>query len=116
MSKFLALRIDENVYFANAAQIEDKLLRRVAGRHGTKHLLLVCNAVNRIDATGLSMLLRVDQQLQSMGVQLHSVILKVRSMAQLETSQLPMGISGEMFFTADQAFKTLTGSVLEQTC
>jgi len=114
--QILALRIDENIYFANAAQIEDKLLRRVAGRHGTKHLLLVCNAVNRIDATGLSMLLRVDQQLQSMGVQLHLSDVKGPLLAQLETSQLPMSISGEMFFTADQAFKALTGSALEQAC
>ena len=114
--QILALRIDENIYFANAGKIEEKLLRRVAGRHGTKHLLLVCNAVNRIDATGLSMLLRVNQQLQRSGVQLHFSDIKGPLMAQLEKTELPAVISGEIFFTTDQAFKTLTGSQHESSC
>ena len=107
--QILALRIDENIFFANAVQIEEKLLRRVLGRHGTKHLLLVCNAVNRIDATGLSMLLRVNQQLQSSGVQLHFSDIKGPLMQQLDQTELARGISGEIFFNADQAFKSLTG-------
>lgn len=107
--QILALRIDENIFFANASQIEEKLIRRVSGRHGTKHLLLVCNAVNRIDATGLSMLLRVNQQLQRTGVQLHFSDIKGPLMQQLEQTELPGGISGDIFFNADQAFKSLTG-------
>ncbi|MEC7663236.1 MAG: sulfate permease [Pseudomonadota bacterium] len=107
--QILALRIDENIFFANAVQIEEKLLRRVLGRHGTKHLLLVCNAVNHIDATGLSMLLRVNQQLQSSGVQLHFSDIKGPLMQQLDQTELARGISGEIFFNADQAFKSLTG-------
>ena len=114
--QILALRIDENIYFANAGQIEEKLLRRVAGRHGTKHLLLVCNAVNSIDATGFSMLLRVDQQLQRSGVQLHFSDIKGPLLAQLEKTELPAVVSGEIFFTTDQAFKTLTGSLYEPPC
>ena len=90
-------------------QIEEKLLRRVLERHGTKHLLLVCNAVNHIDATGLSMLLRVNQQLQSSGVQLHFSDIKGPLMQQLDQTELARGISGEIFFNADQAFKSLTG-------
>ncbi len=112
--QILALRIDENIYFANASQIEEKLVRRVSGRHGTKHLLLVCNAVNRIDATGLSMLLGVNRQLQSMGVQLHFSDIKGPLMQQLDKTELPPSISGEIFFNADQAFKTLTGEASAQ--
>jgi SulP family sulfate permease len=107
--QILALRIDENIYFANATQIEEKVIRRVSGRHGTKHLLLVCNAVNRIDATGLSMLLRVSQRLQHDAVQLHFSDIKGPLMQQLEKTELPTSITGEIFFTADQAFKNLTG-------
>lgn len=107
--QILALRIDENIYFANATQIEEKVIRRVSGRHGTKHLLLVCNAVNRIDATGLSMLLRVSQRLQHDAVQLHFSDIKGPLMQQLEKTELPTSITGEIFFNADQAFKNLTG-------
>ena len=112
--QILALRIDENIYFANARQIEEKLVRRVSGRHSTKHLLLVCNAVNRIDATGLSMLLDLNQQLQGLGVQLHFSDIKGPLMQQLDKTELPTSISGEIFFNADQAFKTLTGEAPAQ--
>ena len=112
----LALRIDENIYFANAGQIEEKLLRRVAGRQATKHLLLVCNAVNHIDATGLAMLLRVNQKLQRSGVQLHCSDIKGPLTAQLEKTELPTVLSGEIFFTADQAFKSLSGEQCGASC
>jgi SulP family sulfate permease len=70
---------------------------------------LVCNAVNRIDATGLSMLLRVSQRLQHDAVQLHFSDIKGPLMQQLEKTELPTSITGEIFFNADQAFKNLTG-------
>ena len=113
--QILALRIDENIYFANAVHIEEKLLRRVTGRQGTKHLLLVCNGVNRIDATGLAMLLRVSEQLQRSRVQLHFSDVKGPLLAKLDQAELPTSISGEIFFTADQAFKTLAGSPMIDT-
>ena len=115
--QILALRIDENIYFANAVHIEEKLLRRVTGRQGTKHLLLVCNGVNRIDATGLAMLLRVSEQLQRSRVQLHFSDVKGPLLAKLDQAELPTSISGEIFFTADQAFKTLAGSpMIDKPC
>ena len=58
----LALRVDENIYFANAAQIEDKCLKRAQRRKGTRHLLVVCSSVNMIDATGMQMLFPTQQQ------------------------------------------------------
>ena len=48
------LRIDENIYFANATQIENKLIKRVQKRPGTQHLLVVCSSINMIDATRLA--------------------------------------------------------------
>ena len=74
-------------------------MRRVSGRHGTKHLLLVCNAVNRIDATGLSMLLRVNQQLQRTGVQLHFSDIKGPLMQQLDQTELPAESAAKYFLT-----------------
>ena len=115
--QILALRIDENIYFANAVHIEEKLLRRVTGRQGTRHLLLVCSGVNRIDATGLAMLLRVSEQLQSSRVQLHFSDVKGPLLAKLDQAELPISISGEIFFTTDQAFNTLAGSpMIDKPC
>jgi SulP family sulfate permease len=115
--QILALRIDENIYFANAVHIEEKLLRRLTGRQGTRHLLLVCSGVNRIDATGLAMLLRVSEQLQSSRVQLHFSDVKGPLFAKLDQAELPISISGEIFFTADQAFKKLAGSpMIDKPC
>ena len=101
----LALRVDENIYFANAAQIEDKLLKRAQRRRGTRHLLVVCSSVNMIDATGLQMLSRLNTNLARSGITLNLCDVKGTIMAQLEAAELSSVLSGQIFFTADRAMK-----------
>jgi SulP family sulfate permease len=101
----LALRVDENIYFANAAQIEDKFLKRSQRRKGTRHLLIVCSSVNMIDATGLQMLNRLNTNLERAGISLNLSDVKGRLMPHLDAAKLGEQISGEIFFTADRAMK-----------
>lgn len=101
----LALRVDENIYFANAAQIEDKLLKRSQRRAGTKHLLIVCSSVNMIDATGLQMLHRLNTNLQRAGITVNLCDVKGTILPQLEIANLSEQLSGEVFFSADRAMK-----------
>jgi len=105
LPEVLALRIDENIYFANALQIEDKCLKRTQRRTGTHHLLLVCSSVNMIDATGLQMLTRLNNHLLSVGVTLNFSDIKGTLWPHLKAANLPSNVSGEIFFNADQAFK-----------
>lgn len=101
----LALRVDENIYFANAAQIEDKFLKRAQRRKGTQHLLVVCSSVNMIDATGLQMLVRLNSNLARAGITLNLSDIKGTLMPHLNAAHLAENITGEIFFTADRAMK-----------
>jgi SulP family sulfate permease len=105
-----AVRVDENFYFANANQIESKLLKAVQRRPQTRHLLLVCSAVNMLDISGLEMLSRVNQNLQRLGITLHLSEVKGPVMDQLEATEFLAALTGNVFFTTDQAMRDLAQS------
>jgi SulP family sulfate permease len=102
-----AIRIDENVYFGNANQVENKLLKIVQRRAGTRHLLLVMSAVNMIDVSGLEMLYRLNDNLVAMNIKLHLAEVKGPVMEQLEVTDFIMRLTGSVFFTTDQAMRDL---------
>ena len=102
-----AVRIDENIYFANANQIENRLLKVVQQKPRTRHLLIVMSAVNLIDVSGLEMLRRVNENLSRMDIKLHIAEVKSKVMDALKTTELPTSISGNVFFSTDQAMRDL---------
>lgn len=102
-----AIRIDENVYFANANQVENKLLKIIQRRPGTKHVLLVMSAVNMIDVSGLELFYRINQNLDAMGIKLHLSEVKGPVMEQFEATDFIMRLTGSVFFTTDQAMRDL---------
>lgn len=105
LSNVLALRVDENIYFANATQIEDKFMKRAQRRKSTRHLLVVCSSVNLIDATGIQMLHRVNANLEKSGVRLSLCDVKGRLMPRLEKAGLTESLTGGIFMTADRAMR-----------
>ncbi len=104
----VAVRVDESLYFANAIEIENRL-SELGGAQGVKHLLLVMSAVNFIDTTGLEMLRRLAIRLQSTGVTVHLSEVKGPVRDQLAQRPFRNWLSGEIFDTTDEAFKTLAG-------
>lgn len=67
----LMVRVDESLYFANTAFLEDQLLARVADRSEIDHLVLIMSAVNFIDASALETLETLAERLADAGVTLH---------------------------------------------
>lgn len=65
------IRVDENIYFANAPAIEARLMNLVAEARTTEHLVLILSGVAHIDASGLEMLESVSDSLSDAGVTLH---------------------------------------------
>ncbi|MEZ5306311.1 MAG: solute carrier family 26 protein [Pyrinomonadaceae bacterium] len=65
-----AVRIDESLYFANAKTLENSLLGAVADNPKIRNIVLICSAVNFIDASALEILERVIEDLGSAGVRL----------------------------------------------
>lgn len=102
-----AIRIDENVYFANANQVENKLLKIVQRRPGTRHVLLVMSAVNMIDVSGLEMFYRINANFEAMGIKLHLSEVKGPVMEQFEATDFITRLTGSVFFTTDQAMRDL---------
>jgi sulfate permease, SulP family len=107
VSQIAAIRIDENIFFANTNQIENKLLKIVQRRPGTHHVLLVCSAVNRIDISGLEMLSRINQSFAAMGIKLHLSDVKGPVMDQLQITDFIAELTGSVFFSTDQAMRDL---------
>lgn len=64
----LALRVDESLYFANARYLEDFLLQAIAVRPEVTTILLVCSAINVIDASALEILEQLITELKSRGI------------------------------------------------
>ncbi|HEY5680373.1 MAG TPA: sulfate permease [Pseudomonadales bacterium] len=102
-----AVRVDENLYFGNANQVENKLLKVVHRRPATKHLVLVCSAINMIDVSGLEMLYRINQNLTDMGITLHLSEVKGPVMEQLAATDFISALAGTVYFTTDQAMRDL---------
>ena len=110
----LALRVDENIYFANATQIEDKFLKRAQRRRSTRHLLIVCSSVNMIDATGIQMLHRVNANLRGAGITMNLCDVKGALVPQLERAGLLDALTGEHFVTADRAMRHFEALLAEE--
>ena len=102
-----AVRIDESPYFANANQIENKLFKIIERRRGTKHLLLIFSAINRIDSSGLEMLYRVNDNLRGRGIRMHLADVKARPLKKLQQTEFITALSGRIYFTTDQAMQAL---------
>jgi SulP family sulfate permease len=72
-----ALRMDAALDFAAAGQFERHVLEHLTARPDTRHLCLFAQPINRIDATGTEVFVRLMSQLQARGVELHLVGLKL---------------------------------------
>ena len=69
--KLVLLRVDESLYFANMVFLEDRILRYVSDNPQVENLVLICSAVNTIDASALDSMVQLIQRLKDSGVTLH---------------------------------------------
>ena len=104
----LAVRVDESLYFVNTRYIETFLLNQVADSKDIEHILLICTATNFIDSSGLEMLELLSDNLEEVGVTLHLAEVKGPVMDKLKGTTFYKRMKGEIFFTTDIAFRTLT--------
>jgi SulP family sulfate permease len=106
----LAVRIDESLYFPNAAHLEERLLNLVAERPGVRHLLLIMSAVNFIDGSALETLRRLIHELAATGVELHLAEVKGPVMDRLRRIDFLDNVdAGRVFLTTHEAMRELAG-------
>lgn len=98
------LRIDESLYFANARYLEDTVYGLLADRENMKHLVLICSAVNLIDASALESLEAINSRLKDSEVTLHLAEVKGPVMDMLGNSDFLEHLTGEAYLSTFAAW------------
>lgn len=107
-SGVLLVRVDENLFFANTRFFEDRILSLLVTTPNARHLVLICSAVNMIDATGLESLESMIHRLKAAGVTLHCAEVKGPVMDKLKRVDFAeMLAPGKIYFTTHQAVMDL---------
>ena len=103
----LSMRIDESLYFANAAYLEDMVFAQAALRDDLLHVILMCPAVNAIDLSALEALEEINTRLKEKNVALHLSEVKGPVMDALQRSDFLTHLSGEIFLSHHSAVMAL---------
>lgn len=113
--KVLSVRVDESLYFANARNLEDQIYDAVLLRPAVKEVVLMCSAINHIDASALDSLESLNRRLRDAGVRLHLSEVKGPVMDQLGHSDFLDHLSGQVFMSQFSAMKALDPECLQAT-
>ncbi len=103
----LTIRIDESLYFANARFLEDTVYAAIGARPDLKHLVLMCPAVNHIDASALESLEAINMTLKDAGVALHLSEVKGPVMDRLKGASFLDELTGKVFLNQYEAMREL---------
>ena len=100
----LALRVDESLFFANAVVVEDRIGEQLQLDPDLHHVLLICSAVNQIDATALEVLTELERSLAARGIVFLLAEVKGPVMDRLRTTDLGRRLEGRVFLSVHEAF------------
>lgn len=107
--KVTFLRVDESLYFANARFLEETVMDLVIDEPNLTDLVLVCPAVNLVDASALESLEAINERLKAAGVRLHLSEVKGPVMDRLKNTELLSHLGGGLFLSTYEAWQKLTG-------
>ena len=103
----LSIRIDESLYFANTRYMEDMIYALVADNPRVEHVILMCTAVNKLDMSAMETLLKINENLQELGIKLHMSEVKGPVMDRLRRTDFFTRLSGNCYLTQNQAVEAL---------
>lgn len=109
--KVLTVRVDESLYFANARYLEDAVYRLVADHPEVTDVVLMCPAVNYIDASALESLEAIIERLDHAGVRFHLSEVKGPVMDKLIRVNFLDHLTGEVFLSQHAAMEELDASL-----
>jgi SulP family sulfate permease len=105
--RVLFLRIDESLFFGNLNAIETRISTELSKVKDITDVVLVMNAVNMVDTTAMDVLTELNRDLSEQGSKLHLAEIKGPVYDRLKHSPLLESLSGEVFFTTNEAFEKL---------
>jgi SulP family sulfate permease len=94
----LAVRIDENLYFANTHYLEEYLLQAIADHPQAQALLINCTAINHVDASALETLERLFAGFREAGIEVYLSDVKGPVMDQFKRSHFDQFIGTDHIF------------------
>ncbi len=104
----VAIRIDESLYFANAAHLERTVLDQVADNPELTDVLLICSAINAIDGSALETLEALYEELHGAGVTLSLAEVKGPVMDRLERTDFIDHLGkANIYLSTHDAFATI---------
>lgn len=95
----LSLRVDESLYFANSRFLEDRIAAEVVERPALKHVVLMCSAINAIDASALESLEEINRRLSDAGIGFHLSEVKGPVMDRLKETDFLSHLNGQVFLS-----------------
>lgn len=105
--KILAVRLDEMLYFLNGHTFEDAVNELLNTNKNLTDLVLLCNAINEIDASGLEVLESINERLDSQGIKFHLSEVKGPVMDRLDRVGFKTHLTGQIFLSHYEAMCTL---------
>ncbi|MEW4467660.1 sulfate permease [Parasphingorhabdus sp. JC815] len=105
--RILTIRIDESLTYLNARWLEEFILEQVAEQEEVRHVILMCSAVNTIDASALESLEAINHRLEDGGILLYLSEVKGPVMDRLKRSYFLDELSGKIFLSQNKAFSQL---------
>ncbi len=112
--EILSLRIDESLYFANAGFIEDRLYALLEDYPHSRHVVLLCTAVNEIDLSALEALESINERLAERGICLHLSELKGPVMDVLSNTDFLQQLSGKVWLSHHLAVSGIAAAMNQQ--
>ena len=103
----LSIRIDESLTYLNARWLEEYVLEEVADRPAVRHVILMCSAVNEIDASGLESLEAINHRLIDAAIGLHLSEVKGPVMDRLQRTHFTAELNGRVYLSQNRAFGDL---------
>jgi SulP family sulfate permease len=100
--------VDESLYFANARALEDAIYDRIADHSELHDVILMCPAVNAIDASALESLEAIAHRLGSAGIGFHLSEVKGPVMDALKRSDFMDHFKGQIFLSQFEAVRALS--------
>lgn len=111
--QILTIRIDEALTYLNARWLEEFVLEQVSEHLAMRHLILMCSAVNAIDASALESLEAINHRLADGGVKFHLSEVKGPVLDRLKRSPFLDDLTGQVWLSQNEAFETLAAQPIE---
>ncbi len=115
LPEVFSVRVDESLYFPNARFLEDLVADAVASEPRIRHVVLMCPAVNHVDASALESLEAINARLRDADVTLHLSEVKGPVMDRLARSHFLDELTGEVYLTQYDALHALAPKLAEET-